>query len=87
MNKHFGRFCNHLKYSSFIKREPIQARTQTLEKGGVNFTKWGANRVTRKTGKHLMTGKRRKMPENTKIPQKNTSKGSYFMVYNVTLLS
>ena len=34
-----------------------------------------------------MTGKRRKTPENTKIPQKNTSKGSYFMVYNVTLLS
>ena len=30
--------------------------------------------VTRKTGKHLMTGKRRKTPENTKILQENTKK-------------
>ena len=27
---------------------------------------------TRKTGKHLMIGKRRKTPENTKILQENT---------------
>ena len=42
--------------------------------------------VTRKTGKHIMTGKRRKTTENTKILQENTSKGSYFTVYNVIML-
>ena len=29
------------------------------------YTSDAPDRVTRKTGKHLMTGKRRKMPENT----------------------
>ena len=34
-----------------------------------------------------MTGKRRKTPENTKIPQENTSNDSYFMFYIVKLIS
>ena len=36
--------------------------------------------VTRKTGKHLMTGKRRKTPENTRILQENTKEK---FIYNV----
>ena len=37
--------------------------------------------VTRKTGKHLMTGKRRKMPENTKILQENAEKSSFIVLW------
>ena len=37
--------------------------------------------VTRKTGKHLMTGKRRKTPENTKILQENTKKKSFIVLW------
>ena len=36
--------------------------------------------VTRKTGKHLMTGKRRKTPENTKILQENTKEKFIYSV-------
>ena len=36
--------------------------------------------VTRKTGKHLMTGKRRKTPENTKILQENTKRSSFIVL-------
>ena len=37
--------------------------------------------VTRKTGKHLMTGKRRKTPENTKILQENTKKSTFIVLW------
>ena len=37
--------------------------------------------VTRKTGKHLMTGKRRKTLENTKILQENTEKSSFIVLW------
>ena len=45
-----------------------------------------ADAVTRKTGKHLMTGKRRKTPENTKILQENTKEKFIYSCYSINMM-